>query len=484
MAYIYAKKHAIKWPKASAKMKGCVVLIDNSNLFICGKAVAGKKRGFPGEDDRYRISINKLVGEVLHGRQSACGRLFGSGENMDDFSIQVSHTIEVEISERSTWSGKENIVDHKFVSKMSQDLGQLQVYESEKFPEKDNREAYCLITGDGGYADVVEDALLIGQVVEIWFWKDYRSMKYDKLRNKYPNNLVLYDLDDIYEEISFTKFTLEQLKKDRVFVVMFKESPSLEQRTEALNKLDKTMGVSYREISANGHDAMLIQCRNRLKLSTFEEIIKKQRINFKGVASIKSYPEFKAERKMFAHGSADNMLVTRNPFAALRRSQLVDLDEWEDAPSLNKKMSKLDRQIYKKLLRAKAARKRCGYREFCSIGNKHIGGSKPHGWHTREEENLFANQRSSKASPWKLRKYKKCINKNHTKGSAKAENCPFLHDWEDYLCLKCLRLTKKEPSLREDGYCDTKCHEISDTRPLIKDIPGKLAELKKYVARK
>jgi uncharacterized LabA/DUF88 family protein len=107
-------------------MDKCVILIDNSNVFIEGQKFSAKQKGFTGKnefekdycDPSWRIDFGNLIHEIANGLIITKAILVGSTPPASDSIWEAAKKsgFEVTTHERSS-SGKEKAVDTELVAK-------------------------------------------------------------------------------------------------------------------------------------------------------------------------------------------------------------------------------------------------------------------------------------------------------------------------------------------------------------------------------
>ncbi len=140
------------------------VFVDNSNLWIEGKKVAGRhcKPAVPS-NYRYRIEYGKLLEHVLDGRElAAVPKLYGSEPPPNDSVWTIIRTkgFDVKVFKRNIFN-KEKGVDMR----MGLDIGRLVLTEKDPAP-------IVIVAGDADFVQVVDDAHAAGWKTEVWYWSN------------------------------------------------------------------------------------------------------------------------------------------------------------------------------------------------------------------------------------------------------------------------------------------------------------------------
>jgi len=140
------------------------VYVDNSNLWIEGKKISGKRKKPPVPSNyNYRIEYGKLLNHVLNGR--ALGdvpKLYGSEPPPNDsvWNMIRSKGFDVNVFKRNIF-GKEKGVDMQ----MGIDITELVL--TKKPPS-----TIAIVAGDADFVPVVEKARNRGWTTEIWYWSN------------------------------------------------------------------------------------------------------------------------------------------------------------------------------------------------------------------------------------------------------------------------------------------------------------------------
>ena len=138
------------------------VFVDNSNVWIEGKKVAGRLHKPPiPSNGRYRIEYGTLLQHVIDGRDlAAVPKLYGSEPPPNDSVWKVirSRGFDVKVFKRNIFN-REKGVDMR----MGLDIGRLTLTEK-------TAGAVVIVAGDADFVQVVDDAHGAGWKVEVWYW--------------------------------------------------------------------------------------------------------------------------------------------------------------------------------------------------------------------------------------------------------------------------------------------------------------------------
>jgi uncharacterized LabA/DUF88 family protein len=147
-------------------MNECLILVDNSNVFIEGKRFAAKQRGLESEfDGTWRIDFGALLKEVANGHKIIKAMLVGSTPPPNDsvWGKARSDGFEVVTFERSFF-GDEKSVDTEIVA-----VGMEALYEHTE------PAILKLLSGDRDFMPLIKRAFNKGWENEIWAFNDSLS---------------------------------------------------------------------------------------------------------------------------------------------------------------------------------------------------------------------------------------------------------------------------------------------------------------------
>jgi uncharacterized LabA/DUF88 family protein len=138
------------------------VFVDNSNLWIEGKKVSGRKGTPPVPSNyNYRVEYGKLLKHIVGTRKLAdVPKLYGSEPPPNDsvWKMIKSKGFDVQVFKRNIFN-KEKGVDMK----MGIDVTKLTLQVSPP-------QTIALVCGDADFVPVVEQAHEQGWKVEVWYW--------------------------------------------------------------------------------------------------------------------------------------------------------------------------------------------------------------------------------------------------------------------------------------------------------------------------
>ena len=167
-------------------MDECLILVDNSNVFIEGQKFSAKKRSLPfSQDYGWRIDFGALLREVANGHTIIKAILVGSTPPPNDslWNAAKQTGFEVTTYERSP-SGEEKAVDTELLAS-----GLKVIY-------KHPRPAVLkLLSGDRDFIPLIRNAYEEGWETELWGFSGSISNELQQMVNR----VIL--LDDIYDVI-------------------------------------------------------------------------------------------------------------------------------------------------------------------------------------------------------------------------------------------------------------------------------------------
>lgn len=147
-------------------MNYAYVFVDNSNVWIEGKKIAGRKAKPPVPSNRfYRIDYGNLLQHVLDGRELAdVPKLYGSEPPPNDSVWQIIRNkgFDVKVFKRNIFN-KEKGVDMR----MGLDIQRLTLTFK---PSASN--FIVMVAGDADFVQVVNDARDAGWNIEAWYWSN------------------------------------------------------------------------------------------------------------------------------------------------------------------------------------------------------------------------------------------------------------------------------------------------------------------------
>jgi uncharacterized LabA/DUF88 family protein len=141
-------------------MNDCLILVDNSNVFIEGRKFSARKQGITDLIDwSWRIDFGSLLKQVANGHQIINAILVGSTPPPNDslWNAAKSQGFEVKTYQRSASSGQEKAVDTELVAS-----GLDIIYEH---PQP---AILKLLSGDRDFMPLITRAYKKGWEVELW----------------------------------------------------------------------------------------------------------------------------------------------------------------------------------------------------------------------------------------------------------------------------------------------------------------------------
>ncbi|CAH1233821.1 Hypp836 [Branchiostoma lanceolatum] len=236
---------------------GVWIFVDDSNIWIEAKKLAGRQRNLrTTEDPRVRVDIGKLGNLVAAGRFVNKGTLYGSEPpKLDTVWDKIkSQGWEVSKHERSIRTGKEKKLDHQIVA----DIVELVC-------DKDNLQygnTVIIITGDADVMPAVEKAMKKPSwKVEVKTWKSNLAGDIVKASKKYPDRILACTLDSDVDKIVFSnyRFNVERSTEDLLLqnaIVLV--NPGYLDLQRWRDKMDKQCRYPFQYYSKPGNDYFLV----------------------------------------------------------------------------------------------------------------------------------------------------------------------------------------------------------------------------------
>lgn len=402
--------------------------MDDSNIWIEAKKLAGKKRQFKtGEDHRVRIDIGKLTDVVAAGRTVEQGFLYGSEPPaIDEVWEKIrKHGWAVDTKKRQRTTGKEKKVD----TQIAVDI----VTKAFNTP-LDKRSTIILITGDADLLPAIEGVLKCeGWRVEVYMWKQALSRDLKALTD---DRVVVEPLDEYLERVTFTnmKFNLHDnrhlLPQVQKCGVVFSMTPNAFPRHQPTRTWCRRLEsiaqwpFQYYWFDQQNHltNDLVLVFTSRLKDS------KKPEFDVKGfIDTIKDHPLPNVERvETFIQYTQKQSKLTETALQTVGRFSFDDVFEGSDNETNDSWTLAQSRSVSKR-------RRRPLYSDPCPYGFNCKYGVACYYQHTQKEKQIFrANM--GRGNPF--RKVKPCSYYPHC--LRKAEDCQYAHGEEDAYCQICM----------------------------------------------
>ena len=206
------EKLTVKHMDKIHQISGAVVLVDNSNIFIEGKKVAGKQVK-KEQDPSWRLEYGNLVDKVLEKSTLAHCAIFGSVPPPSDEvwrRAEARDRVTVDLTERSSLTGKEEKVDIRLGAPVSYELGLTDASKLKKLGRR-----YVIIGGDSDYSQVVRLAVEAGIRVDVYSWSSSLHLTYRALEMAHRPLVKVHLLDSIIKDISFREELTDAEKLQR-----------------------------------------------------------------------------------------------------------------------------------------------------------------------------------------------------------------------------------------------------------------------------
>lgn len=167
-------------------LKECVIIADNSNVWIEGQKYSAKQRGLKRQcDKRWRVDFGKLLNEVSEGMPIRKAILVGSRPPEEDsiWNVASEKGFDVTVKDRNS-SNKEKAVDTELVAKGTQLVCTT------------TPAVLKILSGDADFQPLVDIANSQGWETEMWAFNSSISVNMDTSVTR------VKPLDSIFEKIS------------------------------------------------------------------------------------------------------------------------------------------------------------------------------------------------------------------------------------------------------------------------------------------
>jgi hypothetical protein len=460
-------------PVTLCQTPGMVVLVDNSNLWIEGQKVsAARQRLQQRQDPSFRINIGSVCKVVKDKRgPTALVKVYGSTPPPTDAVWKAmeggdQHVI-VDLSKRSSWTGKEKMVDNKIGGLVAYDVGALQTaarYGSDLIASR----CYCIVSGDKDYLPSCRLALAAGIHVEMWSWRHALANSYTTLAGEYADGLFTARfLDDHFGEIHFAEDVFD-IKRHRLIshptiafrprepdraepdvVRMFREALPVGSYIYLNNvhaDSDQTffLILHYWPEEKNGFERLVELAKEAIKGTTYEALpiaeyfssgrvgpdnLKVREVNGFGALEIDSDDDDSAAEVAEGDAGAAPTVGAGAVGAGAAPSSNGGDDGGDGGWSLVDTKPNYTKRIDQRTF---CSTRRCYFREFCAEGVKCPNR------HSEEERALFKQQPLGKGL--RILKTRKCDSVTNGLECAAArlgETCKFCHLGESPVCKTC-----------------------------------------------
>ena len=166
-------------------MDECLILVDNSNVFIGGQEFSARKRNLPFEFDySWRIDFGALLGKVANGHKIIKAILVGSTPPPNDSLWSVAKNVGFEVITYKRSPSGEKAVDTELLAS-----GLKVIY-------KHPRPAVLkLLSGDRDFIPLIRNAYEEGWETELWGFSHTIANELQQMVNR----VIL--LDDVFDDI-------------------------------------------------------------------------------------------------------------------------------------------------------------------------------------------------------------------------------------------------------------------------------------------
>ena len=177
--------------------KECVVIIDNSNVWIEGMKLSAQLEGIKSSpiegkepcDYSWRLSFGKLLAKVSEGKKVVSTLLVGSRPPKNDslWTSAEKQGFKVSVFDRNT-QGREKAVDAQIVAQGTKMVC-----------THPNEGVLILLSGDSDFIPLLEVANEVGWETEIWAFKS----AFPRAKTLMQYVARVNNLDDIFSEIGY-----------------------------------------------------------------------------------------------------------------------------------------------------------------------------------------------------------------------------------------------------------------------------------------
>ncbi|MDR1740825.1 MAG: NYN domain-containing protein [Synergistaceae bacterium] len=168
-----------------SEMSECLILVDNSNIFIEGRKLSASRKGV-SVDWSWRVDFGSLLKQVANGHKIINAILVGSTPPPNDslWEAARSQGFSVKTYERSRVTGEEKVVDTEITAS-----GLKVIY-------KHPRPAVLkLLSGDRDFVPLIRSAYEEGWETELWGFQSSISAELSQIVTR------VQLLDDVFEQI-------------------------------------------------------------------------------------------------------------------------------------------------------------------------------------------------------------------------------------------------------------------------------------------
>ncbi|XP_019637544.1 PREDICTED: uncharacterized protein LOC109479923 [Branchiostoma belcheri] len=435
------------------------IFVDDSNIWVEGKKVAGRARNFPRvvEDPRVRIDTGKLADLIAEDRHVVMGTLYGSEPPKIDSvwrKIRERGWRVPQPKRKSRITGREKEVDAQLVA----DVTSLAC----ETPET-KRGIISLVTGDADMMPVLQKILEKPPwIAEIWMWEHAISKKLKDLPKIYPGRVRVEFLDQYLQRLTYTNyiFTIKEMPRikklliTQAVVLTEVERMFLHKNEKWVKQVEQSCGwpFQYNWLCENEdftHDLLLVFLRAKNQsgevsypdLAHVMEVLESRPDLTRDAAKILTYQAYRGQVPQA------NQIRLSNRFSTLDgmcdsldklshdddedHSDLLEIQESDNPTTEGTGEAAEGHELPWHLQMTTPNLPQAKYSQYCSRKFNCIHGKKCHYSHTPDEMSFF-KQRPIGAQYYKTRacnRWPNCNSRDH--------DCNFAHGAKDACCLKC-----------------------------------------------
>ena len=407
-------------PQDYGSSQSCYVFIDNSNVWITGQKVRGKRLKDVPADNRFRVDLGRLLNLMVRGRPVRKAYLYGSVPPQSDTVWEAARErhFEVRTFQRSD-RGREKEVN----SAMSQDMVNA-LHEKDK-----GAKVFITVTGDRNHRPPILNALEKGVSVELWSWEDAMAREFCQLANQHPE-FRAQTLDSVQNLFGYTAYMSNHNKKkvNPAHAIVYRDVPGDEMFLRALaNHMDRLSRLYYItsvESQTAGEKDYIIEFPYSSPEVVLEKIRKLGYFEYQPC----SYPEYSHHSNFPTSIEIYQEQLPKHNAQAPEEKRLDtsrELDEC-DSDDDSEDFNKWD--IIGRKNPPKTKKMRCPWKDHCDKA------AQCPNIHTDEEKERFAR---FPRICFQYFKSQECRKKHQHVTALQRKSCAFAHVAEDSWCLAC-----------------------------------------------
>ena len=422
------------------------MFVDDSNLWIAGMKVQGKKLKDTDIDTRYRIDLGKFLNLVTEERHISKAFLYGSVPPPNDTVWKAARekNFEVKTFQRSG-SGREKELDVAMGSDITETLFTLPYTEGVIF---------VTVTGDRDLKSPIEKVLKQRIQVELWSWEDAMAREFRHLATL-DRLFTPHTLDKVEQSFGYTTIMSTREKKDidPAHAIAYKDVPKgkqfLHEVVAHINRLLRLFYITSVKSQTEGKRDLIVEfpkSKPELVLSLIRKLAGFEYqpcsyVEYKHQLQQQNYEIETKNRFEILSKLDDSSIDTDSLLDVVESSMSLELNdvtpEEEEEPIESSAAAGSDpddwltvvrREAGKRTLKKKRSEMQCRWGDHCSKA------SECPCKHTKEEKQAFARWPKI---PFKFLKTRECNKLDKHVTTEQQKRCSFAHVPSDSWCLKC-----------------------------------------------